>query len=144
MGELSRDIAVLLLLAAGFGFFNHRFLKLPPTIGLVLIALVASLALLAVDGAVPQWGLGEGLRQHILQIDFTDVLMKGMLSFLLFAGALHVNLNQLANRKWAIGSMATIGLLLATALTLLFLSLFDLPCLHHYPAHAALNQDIAS
>ena len=116
MGELSRDIAVLLVLAAGFGFLNNRYLKLPPTIGLVLIALVASLALLAVDGVAPQWGLGEGLRQHVLKIDFTDVLMEGMLSFLLFAGALHVDLNQLANRKWAIGSMATIGLLLAASL----------------------------
>jgi CPA1 family monovalent cation:H+ antiporter len=116
MGELSRDIAVLLVLAAAFGFINHRFLKLPQTIGLVLIALAASLALLAVDALTPEWGLGDGVRQHLLQIDFTDVLMEGMLSFLLFAGALHVDLSQLASRKWAIGSMATFGLLLATGL----------------------------
>jgi CPA1 family monovalent cation:H+ antiporter len=116
MGELSRDIAVLLVLAAAFGFINHRWLKLPQTIGLVLIALAASLALLAVDAVIPHWGLGDGVREHVLQIDFTDVLMEGMLSFLLFAGALHVDLSQLANRKWAIGSMATFGLLLATTL----------------------------
>ncbi len=109
-------VAVLLGLAALFGYLNHKFLKLPHTIGLVVIALAVSFGVLAVDAAVPGWGLGAAARQMLGRIDFTQALMKGMLGFLLFAGALHVNLSGLAERKWAIGCMATVGVLISTAL----------------------------
>lgn len=110
------DVAILLTLAAVFGYLNHKFLRLPRTIGLVLIALCASLAVLAIDRAVPAWGLGAGLRALLVEIDFSDTLMDGMLSFLLFAGALHVDISQLARRKWAIAVMATFGVVLSTFL----------------------------
>ena len=116
MEHLSRDIATLLGLAAMFGYLNHRFLRLPRTIGLVLIAMTASLGALAIDAAVPGWGVGPGLRAALIEIDFTAALMHGMLGFLLFAGALHVDLAQLAKRRWPIAAMATGGLLLSTAL----------------------------
>ncbi len=116
MEHLSRDIATLLGLAALFGYLNHRFLRLPRTIGLVLIAMAASLGALAIDAAVPGWGVGPGLRAALIEIDFTAALMHGMLGFLLFAGALHVDLAQLAKRRWPIAAMATGGLLLSTAL----------------------------
>jgi len=103
-------------LAAMFGYLNHRFLRLPRTIGLVLIAMTASLGALAIDAAVPGWGVGPGLRAALIEIDFTAALMHGMLGFLLFAGALHVDLAQLAKRRWPIAAMATGGLLLSTAL----------------------------
>jgi len=106
----------LLGLAAMFGYLNHRFLRLPRTIGLVLIAMTASLGALAIDAAVPGWGVGPGLRAALIEIDFTAALMHGMLGFLLFAGALHVDLAQLAKRRWPIAAMATGGLLLSTAL----------------------------
>ncbi len=109
-------VAVLLGLAALFGWLNHRFLKLPHTIGLVVIALAVSFGVLAVDEAVPGWGLGVAVRGMLARIDFTEALMKGLLSFLLFAGALHVDLTDLAQRKWAIGAMATVGVLISTAL----------------------------
>jgi CPA1 family monovalent cation:H+ antiporter len=108
--------AILLALAAAFGYLNHRWLKLPHTIGLVVIALFASIAILALDLAAPSLGFRATVRGAVKSIDFPDVLMKGMLSFLLFAGALHINLNELARRIWAIVAMATIGVLISTAL----------------------------
>lgn len=109
-------VAVLLALAALFGYLNHKFLKLPHSIGLVVIALAVSFGVLAIDAAVPGLGLGASARDMLARIDFTETLMKGLLSFLLFAGALHVDLTDLAERKWAIGAMATIGVLISTAL----------------------------
>ena len=109
-------VAVLLGLAALFGYLNHKFLKLPHSIGLVVIALAVSLGVLAMDAAAPAWGLGVAVRGMLAEIDFTEALMKGLLGFLLFAGALHVDLSALAERKWAIVSMATVGVLISTAI----------------------------
>ena len=106
--------AIIIGLAAVFGYLNYRFLRLPHTIGLVIIALLASLGVMAIDAIAPSLGIGDGVRGFITGIDFHDVLMEGMLSFLLFAGALHVNLDDLMARKWAIGSLATAGVLMST------------------------------
>ena len=116
MEHLTRDIATLLGLTAIIGYVNHRFLRLPRTIGLVLIAMVASLLALGIDNLIPGWGVGPGVRAVLLDIDFSDVLMQGMLGFLLFAGALHVDLGQLAKRGWAIAALATGGLMVSTGL----------------------------
>ena len=116
MEHLTRDIATLLGLTAIIGYVNHRFLRLPRTIGLVLIAMVASLLALGIDNLIPGWGVGPGVRAVLLDIDFSEVLMQGMLGFLLFAGALHVDLGQLAKRGWAIAALATGGLMVSTGL----------------------------
>ncbi len=109
------DLAAIILgLAALFGYVNLRWLRLPQTIGLVVIALAASLAALALDAAMPGLGLGAALRGVLDRIDVYEALMKGMLSFLLFAGALHVDLDDLLSRKWAIGTLATVGVLIST------------------------------
>ena len=105
---------VIITLAALFGYINHRWLGLPHAIGIVVIALLASLGAIALDAIFPAWGLQESVRAILSGLDFHDVLMNGMLSFLLFAGALHVNLGDLLSRKWAIGSMATVGVLMTT------------------------------
>jgi len=109
-------IAVLLGLAALFGYLNHRLLRLPHTIGLVVIALLASAAILVVDFYWPKFGIGPTVRDALAGIDFYEVLMEGFLSALLFAGAIHIDLSRLAQRKWAIGLMASIGVLLSTFL----------------------------
>ncbi len=106
--------AILLTLAAVFGYFNHRWLRLPHTIGLVVIALLASLAVLALDLVAPGLGFRTAVRSAVESVDFPDLLMQGMLSFLLFAGALHVDLQQMAQRGLVIGAMATIGVLIST------------------------------
>lgn len=105
--------AILITISAIFSFINYRFIKLPTTIGLMLIALVFSLLLLLAG----KLGLAEFEQQaeHLLaSIDFNQTLMQGMLSFLLFAGALHINLNDLAKQKWVISSLATVGILTST------------------------------
>jgi len=105
--------AILITVSAIFSYINHRFIKLPTTIGLMLIALVVSLLLIASK----QLGIGniEQYAENIVrQIDFNETLMHGMLSFLLFAGALHVNINDLAKHKWVIASLATVGMLMST------------------------------
>lgn len=111
------DIAAVLIgLSAVFGYVNHRILKLPHTIGLVLIALAASLAVIGIDYAIPALPLGEKAIAAFRAIDFQEALMHGMLSFLLFAGALHVDFSELVDRKRAIGLMATVGVLVSTFL----------------------------
>ena len=109
-------IAILLTLAALFGFLNSRFLKLEPSVGLLLISLVSSMAVMALHWIVPGLGLAETVRGYLTNIDFNEALMHGMLGFLLFAGALHADLDYFLRRRWTIGVLATVGLLLSTVL----------------------------
>jgi CPA1 family monovalent cation:H+ antiporter len=105
--------AILITISALFSFINYRFIKLPTTIGLMLIALVFSLLLLLAG----KLGFAdfELQAEHLLSsIDFNQTLMQGMLSFLLFAGALHIDLNDLAKQKWVITSLATFGIITST------------------------------
>lgn len=109
------EIATLLLaLSALFGWINIRFLRLPHTIGLLIMALAGSLFLLLLHEVAPGLGITRTLQQAIGQIDFYSTIMEGMLSLLLFAGALHVDLDKLKNQKWAIGLMASIGVVIST------------------------------
>ena len=109
------EIAALLLFASGvFAWLNHAFIKLPHTIGLLVMALVTSFALMGLEVLVPSLGLTDTIQSAIGQIDFNATVMNGMLAFLLFAGALHVDFKVLSSHKWAIGSMATIGVVLST------------------------------
>ena len=108
--------ATLLCLSAVFGYLNHRYLHLPHTIGLVVIAMASSLTIVVLDLIVPSFHIGARISAALIQIDFHEALMHGMLSFLLFAGALHVDFSELASRKWAISLMATVGVLMSTFL----------------------------
>ena len=106
--------ALLLVLSAGLSWINRAYLKLPHTIGLLVMALFASFILMAMEAFFPSIGLTDTMQSALGQIDFNETLMKGMLGFLLFAGALHVDLTKLKDAKWAIGSMATFGVVLST------------------------------
>jgi len=108
--------AILVLLAAGFGLFNHHVLRLPFTIGLTVSGLVASGGVLLLDALVPQLGLGSGVRAAVEGIDFYEFLMHGALSILLFGGALHVNLNDLLERKGTVLTLALVGVLISTCI----------------------------
>jgi len=107
-------IALLITLTAVFSFINHCTLKLPMTIGVMLIGLLMSLSLLILKPL----GLDLTIQANafLKSIDFNQTLMHGMLSFLLFAGALHVNLADLAKQKWLIASLATLGVLASTVI----------------------------
>jgi len=108
-------IGLLITLTAVFSYVNHRYIKLPTTIGVMLIALIMSLVFIGL-GEVGLLTI-EGKVENLLQgIDFYEVLMHGMLSLLLFAGAMHIDLSELAARKWPIGILATVGTLSSTFL----------------------------
>ena len=106
--------ALLLTVAAICGFLNEKFIKLPTTIGLMLIASVFSIILLVAESLGSDMALAA---EHIIaQIDFEETLMEGMLCFLLFAGALHMNLENLLSKVRIIGIMASVGVVLSTCL----------------------------
>jgi Na+:H+ antiporter len=107
--------AVLVVLSAVLGYLNHRYSRLPPTIGLMVMSLLASLAVVGLGEVFPELGLADAVRGFVSDIDFQKTVMDGMLSLLLFAGALHVNLDELLENRWAILSLATVGVVLSTA-----------------------------
>ncbi len=105
-------LSVLITLAAVFAWVNHRYLPLPSTIGIMIISMVFSLALVALGGV----GFNGGtILTGILEgVDFSETLLHGMLGALLFAGALHINLDDLRERRWVISLLATVGVLTST------------------------------
>lgn len=115
MNSIIDMAAVLISISALFAYINHRFIGLPTTIGVMVIAMLVSVLtwVLSILG----FGDFHGEAQVLLAgIDFNETLLNGMLSFLLFAGALHVNLNDLREQKWIILSLATVGVCLSTFL----------------------------
>jgi CPA1 family monovalent cation:H+ antiporter len=116
MLSLFELISVLLVLTSAFGWTNHRFLRLPDTVGLLVMGLAASIVLLACEALLPATPLYEDVAGVIRQVDFQKTVLDGMLAFLLFAGALHVDISALRERAWAVGIMATIGVLLSTVI----------------------------
>jgi len=107
-------LSILIVLAAIFGYINVRFIKLPTTIGMMLISIIFSLVVLIIGQVDPT--LLQLEQELIGGIDFEKVLMDGMLSFLLFAGALHVDFEHLKKQAWPIISFATLGVVTATFL----------------------------
>ena len=107
--------AILLVLAAVFGVFNHHVLKLPFTIGMLVSGLAASVGVLLIDMLVPSIELAPTIQAMVLEVDFAGAVLSGMLSLLLFAGALHTDIERL--RQWlaAIATLATIGVVISTA-----------------------------
>jgi len=114
MLSIFETASLLLALSAFFGWVNHVSIKLPHTIGLLVFSLLASLSLLLAQYLVPSLGLTETFQSIIGEIDFYSTVMEGMLAFLLFAGALHVNFDKMADQKWPITLMATFGVVLST------------------------------
>ncbi|MCH8247892.1 MAG: sodium:proton antiporter [Bacteroidetes bacterium] len=112
--DLFTIAAALITLAAAFSYLNYRFIGLPTTIGVMLISLVMSLALIAMHSMGIY--MGFHFEDLLRSIDFDQTVFRGMLAFLLFAGALHININDLSESKWIIGSLATVGVLISTVL----------------------------
>ncbi len=110
--EIYNIITLIIVLAAVFGYINFRFIKLPGSIGIMLISLVASLAVVVIGRVYPEFV--EGTIVVIKSIDFQKALMKVMLSFLLFAGAIHIDAKKLKSERAAIITFATAGVLIST------------------------------
>ncbi|MDH5656425.1 MAG: sodium:proton antiporter [Spirochaetia bacterium] len=108
-------VTILITVSALFSYINYRLIKLPVTIGLMLISLTFSLMLILMDSL--GFGFFTNSAVLIMQgIDFNKTLMQGMLCFLLFAGALHVDLDDLSSQKGIISILATFGVIFSTVI----------------------------
>lgn len=109
-------IAILIAAAAGFAVLNHRYIKLPMAVGLMALSVAFSLALLGLN----YFGIGQELADSTVrmlqEVDFSTTVMQGMLCFLLFAGALHVELVDLKAERLPIAVLATVGVVISTVI----------------------------
>jgi len=108
-------LAILVTFAAVFSYLNERYIGLPRTIGLMAMSLIFSLGLLAI-GKLGYFSLADYAAEMLATLDFYNTLMHGMLGFLLFAGALHVNFDDLLREKALIFLLATVGVIVSTIL----------------------------
>jgi CPA1 family monovalent cation:H+ antiporter len=122
--------SILMVLTALFSYVNYRFLHMPTTIGVMFVSLVLSLCFVTVSWLGLDFGQ-EKITEILQSIDFNETLMHGMLAFLLFAGAMHIKLEDLNGQKWAIAILATAGVLISTfivgSLSWIVLQLFGIP-----------------
>lgn len=128
--DLLGTASLLMTVTALFAYVNYRFIRLPSTIGVMVISLLFSLFLVLLSKAGLSFGI-EYTEKLLAGVDFDATLMEGMLSFLLFAGALHINLNELLDKRWVVGILASIGVITSTLIvgvtSWLILGWFGLP-----------------
>lgn len=111
------DIAALLVVAAAvLGYLNHHWIRLPHVIGLTVMGALASLGLMLAHALIPQFTVNEWVARLLEQMNFTETLLQGMLSFLLFAGALHVDLERLKQDWMPVLLLSTVGVAISTVL----------------------------
>ncbi len=107
-------LTIIISLAAAFAYINYRFLRLPATIGIMALSLCSSVALVLLGSRVPE--LFSSVTIIVKTLDFYDLLINIMLSFLLFAGAIHINASRLRKERLPVMTLATAGTLLSTFL----------------------------
>lgn len=110
--ELYYSLCALIVLASFFAYLNVRFLKLPSTIGIMVIAMALSLFLVVFGSFFPN--TLKGLSTLLGRFDFTELLMGAMLNFLLFAGAVHINLKDLREQRGPIMIFSTVSVIIST------------------------------
>lgn len=111
--ELYYSFSALIVLASIFAYLNYRFLKLPSTIGIMVIAIVVSIFLVSFGETVLPKTFGH-LNKLMGSIDFTEVLMGAMLNFLLFAGGIHINIDDLKEQFLPVVIFSTAGVVIST------------------------------
>lgn len=132
--ELYYSFSVLIVLASFFSYLNIRFLKLPATIGIMIIAMITSILLVVFGNVFPN--TLTNFSKLIAELDFTEVLMGAMLNFLLFAGAIHVNLKDLREQRGPIMVFSTLSVIISTVVVgsvlyfLLHFMKFDIPFIY--------------
>ncbi|MCZ6594743.1 MAG: sodium:proton antiporter [Bacteroidetes bacterium] len=109
-----QSFSIIFAIAALFSFINYKWLKLPTTIGLLLMSLATILVITLSKDTFPAFY--NFFCDIVVDLDFKSLLLNGILSFLLFAGAIHVNLEELSKEKWPIFLFATLGVLISTFL----------------------------
>ncbi len=113
--DLFHFFAAILVLSAVFSFVNQKTLRLPTSLSLMLAGLVISIVIQLMHWVSP--AVSDYITQEIATINFSEFLLEILLSFLLFAGAMHTDLDRLAKDRWPIISFATIGVMLSTFIT---------------------------
>ncbi|MDQ6621502.1 MAG: sodium:proton antiporter [Pseudomonadota bacterium] len=111
---LFQAIGAILTLVALFGYLNARFFRLPEPVGITAVGLAVSLVVAIAGLAIP--AVARGAQLAVDQLNFSEVVFQGMLGLLLFAASLHIDWSDMAQEKWAIGALASIGVLASTAL----------------------------
>lgn len=112
--SINEILTITIVLAAAFAYINHRWIKWPPTIGIMVLSLVSSILMVAMGSS--HFLLSRKALQLVSSIDFQDVLMNFMLSFLLFAGAIHIDAGKLKKESVPVMVLATVGILISTFL----------------------------
>ena len=111
------DLAAMLVVASALlGWFNHHFIKLPHVVGLTVMGAIAAIGLLIANAVLPGVTLDDTVARLLAEMNFTDTLLQGMLSFLLFAGALHVDLDRLKADWVPVLLLSTVGVILSTVI----------------------------
>jgi len=111
------DLAAMLVVASAvLGWFNYHFLRLPHVIGLTVMGALAAVGLLIANAFVPGITLDDTVARLLEEMNFTSTLLEGMLSFLLFAGALHVDLDRLRADWLPVLLLSTLGVIISTVL----------------------------
>jgi len=110
--DLFHLFSILIVLSAGFAYINFRILKLPNAIGLMLVSLIFSFFILVMGYYFPSFKDNVAVKMN--SINFSDLLLEGMLSFMLFAGAIHIKFKDLNNEKLSILLFSTISVLIST------------------------------
>ena len=108
--------SLLVVLAGAFGSVNYFFLRLPASIGILVVALAASIAVMTLDRLVPGIGIGDAVRGAVMDIEFSEALLHWMLGLLLFAGALHVRADLLREQALPVALITLVGVLISTAI----------------------------
>ena len=111
--ELYYSFSVLIVLASLFAYINHRFIRLPSTIGIMIMAIFVSLIIRFAGKNIFPEATGE-IFTLISGLDFTEVLMGAMLNFLLFAGAIHVSFADLRQQRLPVITFSTISVIIST------------------------------
>lgn len=105
-------LSILIVLSAGFAYINFKVLKLPASIGLMLVSLLFSFIILVSGSLFPHFTEWVDLRLH--DIDFSELLLEGMLSFMLFAGAIHIRFEDLKSERLSIILFSTMSVVIST------------------------------
>ena len=107
--------AIFLLFSAIIGWLNLKLFRLPTGVAMLAVGLLAAVSLAGLDQLAPALGVGEATRNLLTQIDFSAAVLRFMLAYLLFAGAVHVDLAELLRRGWTAGVLATVGVVISAA-----------------------------
>ena len=107
--------AVFLSLSAVIGWLNLKLLRLPTGVAMLVVGLTATLALIGLDRLAPGLDVARVIGQIIQQVDFSAAVLRFMLAYLLFAGAMHVDFEALKQRGWTAAVLATFGVVISAA-----------------------------